>query len=497
MKTRMKKVFAVISVCGAFIALASVYFFFPLTAENWVNNATAIAMQSWGDMFGASGAGQPGVAVDLMGVGTSTDGTASSSDLLAATNGDGVGAVDAATDDVAIETTSGAESVDNAVVSSVATSSLAQTPLPVCNANTAAASPSHVIVLNEIAWMGSSPLAGETASQAGNREWIELKNISGSPIILSGWQVMNTSNKLDAILGEGAAIPAGGFYLLERRSAEASETLPGVIADQMYSGALSNTGDTLVLFDANCGVMDRIDAPGGWPGGDNATKQTLERNTSGFGWHTSVPSGGTPRKENSIPPPPSPPPSVSESAPPPVPITTDDATSTQATSTEPCATSTDAGVPAHLVIAEIQIAGTTASQDFVKIFNPTAGDINLGGWKMRKKTKSGGDYSLRVLPTTSMVAAGKYFVWANAADGFGDAMGADATSTETLAADNSTALLNASGTVVDAVAWGEGTDQYVEGIPYPTNPKAGEVLKRKFTDGVMVDSDNNAQDFAI
>jgi hypothetical protein len=76
-------------------------------------------------------------------------------------------------------------------------------------------------------------------------------------------------------------------------------------------------------------------------------------------------------------------------------------------------------------------------------------------------------------------------------------LNADATSTETLAADNSTALFDASGTIVDAVAWGEGADQYVEGAPYPANPDTNQVLKRKFADGGIVDTDNNADDFTL
>jgi hypothetical protein len=88
-------------------------------------------------------------------------------------------------------------------------------------------------------------------------------------------------------------------------------------------------------------------------------------------------------------------------------------------------------------------------------------------------------------------------MWANSAGGFAAAIGADASSTETLAADNSVALINASGSVEDAVAWGTGTNQFVEGAAFPTNPTAGQVLARKIEGGIFVDTGQNANDFGV
>jgi hypothetical protein len=152
----------------------------------------------------------------------------------------------------------------------------------------------------------------------------------------------------------------------------------------------------------------------------------------------------------------------------------------------------------HLVIAAVQIGSASSSaNDMVKLFNPTARLVDVSGWKLRKKSSSGTDYSLRVFPDGNTIAAGGSFMWANAGDGFGDAMHADVTSTATLAADNSVALLDASGTVVDAVAWGTGTDQFVESIAYPTNPASGQVLERRSIGGAIVDTDNNSTDFVL
>jgi hypothetical protein len=151
----------------------------------------------------------------------------------------------------------------------------------------------------------------------------------------------------------------------------------------------------------------------------------------------------------------------------------------------------------HLLIAAIQIAGSTASNDLVKIYNPTSASIDMSGWKLRKRSQTGTDYSIREFSTGTIVLPQHYFVWANSADGFADSVGADVSSTQTLAADNSVALIDATGATVDAVAWGTGTGQYGEGSPYPTSPGANQMLVRQSAGGTMVDTDNNANDFTL
>ena len=425
--------------------------------------------------------------------------------------------------------------------------------------------PSRKLILNEIAWMGSPAQAGETAAQAAAQEWIELKNISASAIDLSGWQVLDsTGNSKMALDG---TIPAGGFYVLAR-NATATATI-----DASYSGALSNSGEELAVFDTHCDTSDFLDASTGWPGGNNTTKQTLERDVDGSGWHTSVPLGGTPRVENSVPAPVY----VSTAAPLPqqyaISVSTigngigtvssspagilcgftckaDYTSGTKITfmavpsagsifkgwsggcsGSDQCSLAVSSSIALaadfelvtiaplvgsqdqsnnqtapvdatssqlnHLVIAQIQIGGASSTNDFVKIFNPTGVAVDLSGWKLHKKSSTGTDYSLRVLATGSMIAPGGYFVWANSGGEFADAIGANVSSTETLAADNSVALFDANGNIVDQVAWGTGTSQYVEATAYPTDPTANQILARAITNGVMIDTDNNAVDFVI
>ncbi len=302
---------------------------------------------------------------------------------------------------------------------------------------------------------------------------------------------MDAAGNIKIVFGEGTTVSVGGFLLLER----GEDAVPAVRADKVYTGGLSNAGGVLAIVDGACGASDVLDASAGWPAGNNGTKQTLERDTDGIGWHTSAAPGGTPRAENSIAAVPSANTASSTSAAgtnnaitysaatnaattnaatTSATNTTDTATivvasstaqacaattvtaSTTTTSTDAIATSTTVSAGSHLLIMEVQIAGVSSANDFVKIFNPGADTVDVSGWKLRKKSKTGTDYSLRTFPDGSAVAANGSFTWANAEDGFGDSLHANVTSTATLAADNSVALLDAAGDVVDAVAWARG-----------------------------------------
>ncbi|MGC9968546.1 MAG: lamin tail domain-containing protein [Minisyncoccia bacterium] len=516
----IKRIFFGVVIGGFFAALASVYFFFPATATNVFKNATAIVVNSWDDTFGGASGGYVS-EIDL---------GASSTDLIA----EGTSSVDHVSDagqEIAItpdnesalqssspqnNAASPRDSMQEGSATATTTGTIVETaPPPQCAVATSA-NASRKLIFNEIAWMGSSPLAGETVSAAVNREWIELKNISGVVMDISHWQILDAAGKIKIVFDAGTSVPAGGLLLVAR----GEDSVAGVTADKTYSGVLSNVGGALAIFDDACNVSDVLDASSGWPAGNNTTKQTLERDTDGVGWHTSVAPGGTPKMENSIASRPAAAGTVAvaastgnEGVAMVTTTTTTTATTTVATTT--IATSTDSATTTvaattttdtaqsctpsidHLVIAEVQIAGAASTNDFVKIFNPTDAPVDIGGWKLRKKSKSGADYSLRVFPDGNIVASGGYFTWANAADGFGDSIGANVTSTETLAADNSAALLNASGTIIDAVAWGKGTNQYGEGAAYPTNPEAGQRLTRKSVNGAPVDTDNNADDFTL
>ncbi|OGZ43153.1 MAG: hypothetical protein A2719_00435 [Candidatus Ryanbacteria bacterium RIFCSPHIGHO2_01_FULL_45_22] len=141
------------------------------------------------------------------------------------------------------------------------------------------------VVINEIAWMGTSVSA--------NDEWIELYNNGAGSVDLTGWRLAAVDGQPDIALDTCAnvTIVVGGYYLFERTD---DESVPGITADCIYTGALGNTSEQLQLLNESGNVVDSINATDGWPAGDNTTKETMQRN--GGGWITTA---ATPKKANS------------------------------------------------------------------------------------------------------------------------------------------------------------------------------------------------------
>jgi len=144
------------------------------------------------------------------------------------------------------------------------------------------------VIINEVAWMGISKATDE---------WIELKNITSNDISLKDYQLLDKENQIKVVFKEEDVILANSFYLLERTN---DETVPNIKADKIYTGALSDTNESLRLFNSNCELMDEVLADPNWPAGDNSNKKSMERKLD-LTWQTySKDSFGTPRAENSI-----------------------------------------------------------------------------------------------------------------------------------------------------------------------------------------------------
>lgn len=108
-------------------------------------------------------------------------------------------------------------------------------------------------------------------TQSANDEWIELFNSSTETVALDGW-TLTTADETPTISLSGS-ISANSYFLLERTN---DETVPSISADLIYSGALGNAGETMALFNTENTEVFRIDAGGGWPAGDNTTKETMQ-----------------------------------------------------------------------------------------------------------------------------------------------------------------------------------------------------------------------------
>jgi hypothetical protein len=654
--------------CGIVMVSASAYFFAFGAGNGFLKNNSAIVMQSFREAFGFSLGGHSGeIAVENISASSSSsmDGSARGTVSTITTENENIstsnkrlGFQKSSTGDLASnsETRDVSEKSNDsqaiASASDTAESRTSSSAVPDAGSETAlspalpkekkssskktaaercafpavnASVPTHAIILNEIAWMGSPAQSGESNTGASNDEWMEIENEAPNAVSLAGWEIIDAAKNITIIFGDKDVLASSSLYLLERTD---DDSVPNITVDKIYSGSLPNTGDMLGIFDNHCALVDFLDASDGWPGGDNGTKRTLERDHAGFGWHTSANPGGTPKAENStgyimsaasaanlsaisavsgthsssiiqttssvsvlkytvsvavagdgmakvI----SNPSGIScgsyceasysagqtvtlhavpganvvfsgwsgpcsgtadcvfvvtgyisatalfhgagsataassivnsaddfsdnDSA---IALSSDSGNvSSSSDSNDSQSASTSAAVQGaaptqgvtHLVIAAIQIAGASTTNDYVKIYNPENNAVDVSGWKLHKKSSTGTDYSLREIPTGNSMPAGGYFIWANSTNGFSASVGANVSSTETLSSDNSVALFDATGAIVDMVAWGTGVNQYVEDRAYPTNPAANQVLTRIFQNGAIVDTDNNAADFTV
>lgn len=132
--------------------------------------------------------------------------------------------------------------------------------------------------INEVAWMGGADNA--------NAEWIELWNQGAEMLSLDGWKITSSSGTPTITLS--GVVGPNDFYLLTRTS---TTILPGITADQSYTGALANTGVTLTLADSSGSAVDVVAGGVNWGniGGDNATKKTPQRGTNGWVTATATP----------------------------------------------------------------------------------------------------------------------------------------------------------------------------------------------------------------
>lgn len=150
-----------------------------------------------------------------------------------------------------------------------------------------------------------------------------------------------------------------------------------------------------------------------------------------------------------------------------------------------------------LIITEVQIAGDQTDNDYVKIYNEQEVDSHADGWRLRKKSSTGQEYSLRVFPKDTIIPSGHYLIWANSKNGFPEQIGASLSSTGTLSSDNSIALIDSNGIIVSSVAWGQGREQFQEGLKHLPNPEPNQQIIRRETEGVYQMTQSNIDDFHL
>ena len=161
------------------------------------------------------------------------------------------------------------------------------------------------VVINELMWMGMAGNAGD--------EWLELRNMTDSPVDLSGWQLTKkrTSDGMEVLMftfPSGTTIAGGGYLLVaefdkDNSALNVDPTLvAGTGSDDNVDFALANTNLQIKLYDRDFSagglLIDTADDGSGIPAAGltelagGAVYYSMERNaTPGDGsqaanWHT-------------------------------------------------------------------------------------------------------------------------------------------------------------------------------------------------------------------
>ena len=229
------------------------------------------------------------------------------------------------------------------------------------------------IVINEIAWMGTTV--------SSNDEWIELKNNVNQNINLDGWTLRAADGTPEIkLIG---VISANGFYLMERTD---DNTVLNIAADLIYKGALGNNGEDLWLYDGNNNLIDEVNGTEKWLAGDNTTKQTMEKFLNG--WRSSKDAKGTPKSENStgiI---------IEEIIVAPVALIETELPSIYST-----------GIIFNEILPSPD--GTDGENEWIELYNTNNSEIDLSGWIIKDKEGSVTNYSL---PQNTKIPAYSYLI---------------------------------------------------------------------------------------
>jgi len=117
--------------------------------------------------------------------------------------------------------------------------------------------PSYVpptIVINEVHY--------DEDDKTVRAEFVELINVSDSPVNLAGWEL---GGGVRHAFGIGVTIPANGFLVIAEDPATMQSSFGYSTSTGPWSGNLKNSGETITLSDSNGNLIDSVDYQLGFP----------------------------------------------------------------------------------------------------------------------------------------------------------------------------------------------------------------------------------------
>ncbi len=153
---------------------------------------------------------------------------------------------------------------------------------------------------------------------------------------------------------------------------------------------------------------------------------------------------------------------------------------------------------AHLLVSEVMTGGTSASDELIELYNPSAAALPLEGLEVIYVTATGGTTTRKAswAAGAGSLPSGAHLLIANAAGAFAGI--ADVTYTNGLAAPGGSVAIRILGasTAIDAVGWGTAANPWMEGMAAAA-PAQGHSIERLpgGSGGSGQDTNENSADF--
>src|SRR4051794_13191076 len=150
-----------------------------------------------------------------------------------------------------------------------------------------------------------------------------------------------------------------------------------------------------------------------------------------------------------------------------------------------------------LLVSEVVTGGTSASDEFIEIYNASSSTLDLGGLELVYATATGTTVTRKQTWTAQPLPSHTHLLVANSLGRW--ATGADGVYSGGLAGTGGSAVLRiVGGAVIDALSWGDAASTFAEGTAGAA-PPASSSLERKpgGASGNATDTNNNSADALV